>query len=51
MWKVNYALLHCKRACFTLQKGVFYIAKGQLLRAYLQPIDFLLVTKLILKHF
>ena len=73
MWKVNYALLHCKRACFalqkgifytakgrllhckrasfTLQKGVFYIAKGHLLRACLQPIDFLLVTKLILKHF
>jgi len=46
-----YSHVESELASFTLQKGVFYIAKGHLLRACLQPIDFLLVTKLILKHF
>ena len=38
-------LLPCKRASFALQKGVFYNAKGHLLQASLQPIDYLMVTK------
>jgi len=31
-YKTEDALLHCKRACFTLQKGIFYHAKGRLLQ-------------------
>ena len=30
-------LLHCKRASFTLQKGVFYTAKGHLLECKRRP--------------
>jgi len=30
-YKTKHALLHCKRACFALQKGIFYNAKGRLL--------------------
>ena len=35
--KTEDALLHCKRACFALQKGIFYHAKGRLLQRKRAP--------------
>ena len=36
--EIKDALLHRKRASFTLQKGIFYIAKGALLECKRRPI-------------
>ena len=39
--KTKDALLHGKRRPFTLQKGIFYHAKGRLLECERAPITFL----------
>ena len=36
-YKTKHALLHCKRACFALKKGIFYNAKGRLLQRKRAP--------------
>ena len=36
-YKTEGALLHCKRACSALQKGIFYHAKGRLLQRKRAP--------------